>query len=371
VATTDPTPTHAGRLTSEAAGERLSELFEEHGRMVYGLCRLLLRDADEAEDAAQQVFLAAHRSVLGGTEPREPAAWLGTIARNECRTRIRERMATPLALVVDDHDVPVPGVEHVAGERAEMQALCAAIAELPHQQREALVLREFYGLSYDEVRAALGLSDRAVESLLFRARKRLQAELRPARVASGALALPLALRDSIAAAVPGFASSSSTAGGLAKLASLPLFAKLAGAAATLTLAGSIGYVELSARDHAAVAPPAAASAKPGSENSAEQSVQLQRVSFVQPAPAERSRPRAGDDGPREDGEHTKGRPAESEDEDRGDPGEAENDSDEQDVSEQSDDEDTDDSGVGTETGSDDDASASDGSDGSAGGSDGQ
>jgi hypothetical protein len=98
------------------------------------------------------------------------------------------------------------------------------------------------------VQTALGVTNGAVESLLFRARKRLQAELQPARVASGALALPLALRDSIAAAVPGF-SAVSSGGGLAKLASLPLFAKLAGAAATLTAAGTIAFVELEARDH--------------------------------------------------------------------------------------------------------------------------
>jgi RNA polymerase sigma-70 factor (ECF subfamily) len=243
--TTEPAPALAGRLSPEAAGARLSELFEEHGRMVYGVCRLLLRDAYEAEDAAQQVFLSAHRSVLGGTEPREPAAWLGAIARNECRARIRARMSTPLALV-DERAAVGADVEHVAGQRAEIEALCAALAELPTQQREAIVLREFYGLSYEEVRAALGVTDAAVESLLFRARKRVQVELRPARIASGALALPVALRDSLAGAVPGFASASS-GGLLAKLASLPLAAKLAATAAALTAAGTIGVVGLGER----------------------------------------------------------------------------------------------------------------------------
>jgi RNA polymerase sigma-70 factor (ECF subfamily) len=284
VATTDSTPTQAGRLFPEAAGERLSQLFEEHGRMVYGLCRVLLRDADEAEDAAQQVFLSAHRSMSGGTEPREPAAWLAAIARNECHGRIRARMATPLTLVVDERDAVGADIEHVAGQHAEIEALCAALAELPKQQREAIVLREFYGLSYDEVRAALGISDGAVESLLFRARKRLQAELQPARVASGALALPLALRDSIAAAVPGF-SAASSGGGLAKLASLPLFAKLAGAAATLTAVGTIGFVGLEDRDH----DPVSIRSAPGAGRSearrpaSARHLRIERASFVQPA----------------------------------------------------------------------------------------
>jgi RNA polymerase sigma factor (sigma-70 family) len=243
----EPVRATAGRLSSEVAGARLSELFEEHGRMVYGLCRLLLRDPDEAEDAAQQVFLSAHRSMLAGTEPRDPGAWLGTIARNECSARIRARMTTPLALV-DEREPATADVEHLAAQRAEIEILCAALAELPQQQRYAVVLREFYGLSYEEVQDALGVTESAVESLLFRARKRLQEELRPARIASGVLALPLALRDAIAGSVPGFGSGSS-GGMLAKLASVPFAAKLVATAATVTAAGSIGYTELESRDH--------------------------------------------------------------------------------------------------------------------------
>jgi RNA polymerase sigma factor (sigma-70 family) len=279
VATTDPARTPAGRLSPEAAGARLSELFEEHGRMVYGVCRVLLRDPDEAEDAAQQVFLSAHRSMLGGTEPREPAAWLGTIARNECRARIRARMTTPLALV-EERDAAAIDVEHAAAQRAEIEALCAALAELPQHQREAIVLREFYGLSYEEVQAALGITDAAVESLLFRARKRLQRELRPARVASGALALPLALRDALAHAVPGFSSGSGAGGLLSKLASLPLVAKLAGTAATLTAAGTIGYVELDARDHVPGSSAGSPAVHPVQRRSAEAPTRLIRAPRV-------------------------------------------------------------------------------------------
>jgi RNA polymerase sigma factor (sigma-70 family) len=284
VATTDPRHRPAGRLTPKAAGERLSELFAQHGRMVYGLCRVLLRGADEAEDAAQQVFLSAHRSILGGTEPKEPAAWLAAIARNECRARIRKRMVTPLELVVDERDAVGADTERLAGERAEVDALCAALAELPRQQREAIVLREFYGLSYEEVRVALGVTDGAVESLLFRARKRLQAELQPARVAMGALALPLALRDALAAAVPGFSASSG--GGLAKLASVPLLAKLAAAAATVTAAGTIGYVELDARDHDPIGPPSSVPKVRAESRPIDQPVRFDHVSLEQsPQPA--------------------------------------------------------------------------------------
>jgi hypothetical protein len=269
-------------------------------------------------------------------------------------------MVTPLALVVDDRDALVPGVEQMADERAEIQALCGALAELPPQQREAIVLREFYGLSYEEVRAALGLTEGAVDSLLFRARQRLQTELRPARVASGALALPLALRDSIAGAVPGFAPGSASGGALAKLASVPLLAKLAGAAATLTVAGGVGYVELGARDHDAVAPQVAV-ATHSAERKIEKPVQLERVSFVQPAAAQTTRPSDSDDDPDDNGSRQKGAVA-SDEEDGQDETEPGNEQDEQGIvdSEQSAG-DTDDGSVGADTES---------GDGSSGGSDG-
>ena len=235
----DSARTAAGRLTPEAAGAYLGELFEAQGRLVYGVCRLMLRDRGEAEDAAQQTFLSAYRSLLSGHEPREPAPWLATIARNECRARIRGRMAEPLALV-DDSYASTAELESVVGQRAEVAALCKALAELPAPQRDAIVLREFYGLSYEEVSAVVGVSVSAVDALLVRARRRLQAELRPARLASGALVLPLTLGQSLAHAVPGFATGASVSGLVAKLASLPLAAKLAGAAATVAVVTAVG-----------------------------------------------------------------------------------------------------------------------------------
>jgi RNA polymerase sigma-70 factor (ECF subfamily) len=163
------------RLADGEAAARTEQLFRAHGRVVRGLCIALLRDRAEAEDAAQQVFLSAYKAILNGSEPREPAAWLATIARNECWARARARMREPL---------PVADVEATAGaqhdplaeaiRRADLVALWDAIRGLPRQQRDAIVLREFGGLSYDELASVLAVSGAAVESLLFRARRRLR-----------------------------------------------------------------------------------------------------------------------------------------------------------------------------------------------------
>src|SRR5918995_3677852 len=69
----------------ESAGLRVGALFDEFAPMVLAVCRFNLRDPQAAEDAAQETFLSAHRSLLSGTRARDPAAWLATIARNECR----------------------------------------------------------------------------------------------------------------------------------------------------------------------------------------------------------------------------------------------------------------------------------------------
>ena len=201
-----------GRPLNGAAA-RLSELFEAHGRTVQGLCRLLLRDREEAEDAAQQSFLSAYGALLRGSEPRHPAAWLATIARNECWARTRQRMREPLTTALEERDEPLPDPVAEAAQKANLRAVWIAIGDLPRSQREALLLREFSGLSYEELADALAVSTSAVESLLFRARRQVQLRTRPV-----------------------LASINSLAGGsLAKLAGLPVAGKLAAGAVGVAL----------------------------------------------------------------------------------------------------------------------------------------
>src|SRR5258705_3396998 len=115
-----------GRPEHGAAAARTEELYRDHGRLVGGLCRALLRDSVEGEDAAQQVFLAAHRALLNGTSPREPAAWLAAIARNECWGRIRTRMRQPLptAAVEAEQSLSDPLAEAI--RNADLAAMWSA-----------------------------------------------------------------------------------------------------------------------------------------------------------------------------------------------------------------------------------------------------
>lgn len=237
------------------------ELFEEHARMVYGLCRALLRDPDDADDATQATFVAAYQSLLGGSEVREPAAWLAAIARNECTTRAQARMREPLPLIEAD-------LGHTGGPESELerQALVAelqqAIATLPEKQREVVVLRDLYGLHYAEVGAALGISVAAVESLLFRARRSLRVSLKP--LASGALTVPVAVREGVAQALPALSSIGAGGGATTGVVGLGLLAKVAGgpavmkAAAGIAAAVAAGSIAVAGVEHRATHGPARA-----------------------------------------------------------------------------------------------------------------
>jgi RNA polymerase sigma factor (sigma-70 family) len=240
----------AGRPGAGRPAQHLAELFEAHAAMVLGICRGMLRNAHDAEDAAQQTFLSAYTSLAGGTTPREPAAWLATIARNECRTRAHRRMREPLP----DEDLEVaaggdPAEQAVRSE--EVESLRHALARLPGQQRHAFLLREFSGLSYEELADELGVTRPAVESLLFRARQQLRVSLRTALAA--VTSAPMSFRDWLAQL---FGSSPEAPAAAAKLGALAVVAKIAAATAGTAIVAA-GVVAVAPHHHrgAEAAPP--------------------------------------------------------------------------------------------------------------------
>ena len=150
-----------------------TDFLAEHRPFVVSLCRFLLRDPDEGEDAAQQAFLHAYRAVNEGVQPRHTRAWLAEIARNECRSRLRSAAAHPELRLSEQLEADTPDPVDAAAEHELVEHLHEELAELPERQREALLLREFRGLSYSEVAATMDATGPAIESLLQRARRRL------------------------------------------------------------------------------------------------------------------------------------------------------------------------------------------------------
>lgn len=151
-------------------------LYREHGTAVARLCRALLRDRAEAEDATQQVFLSAHRALLNGAAPREPLAWLLAVARNECYARFRQRASAPLPTAETPDGAAADASVHVL-QAGELANVWDEIGRMPPTQREAFLLREIRGLSYGQLADELSLSPPSVRSLLLRARTRLRRRL--------------------------------------------------------------------------------------------------------------------------------------------------------------------------------------------------
>jgi RNA polymerase sigma-70 factor (ECF subfamily) len=230
-----------GDPTGNGTAALASELFQQHSQLVLAICRRLLVDPAEAEDAMQQTFLYAYRSLLAGREPRQPAAWLASIARNESLNRIRARTREPVADQLSDRAAGSPDALNAAIASEDLRALGHTIQNLPTQQREALLLHEFCGLRYEEVAAAIGVSESAIGSLLFRARSRLRFLLQRAY---GLLPVPW-LWD--LARGPGV-----------KVAALPAVAKVGTAAVAVSLAtGTAVVIEREVETPKKPAPPPA------------------------------------------------------------------------------------------------------------------
>lgn len=168
-----------GLVAAETNGrsQDTEALYREHGAAVASLCRSLLRDRGEAEDAAQQVFLSAHRALLNGAELREPLAWLLVVARNECYARFRQRAAAPVPTEEEPGGSAADASVH-AQRAGELASVWDEVGQMPPAQREAFLLREIQGLSYGQLAAQLSLSPPSVRSLLLRARTRLRRRLR-------------------------------------------------------------------------------------------------------------------------------------------------------------------------------------------------
>ena len=168
-------PAYAPPPRSTPADATFETLYEQQSSRVFGYCFRWLRSREEAEDAVQTTFLYAMRGLRRGVVPLFDEAWLLAIARNVClsRTEVARRRAVEVAR--DPHVL----AESVAAPATsdDLAGLSEALTGLTEPQRRAILLREWQGLSYREIANELDLSQAAVETLLFRARRALREQL--------------------------------------------------------------------------------------------------------------------------------------------------------------------------------------------------
>jgi RNA polymerase sigma factor (sigma-70 family) len=167
-----------GRATrverSDAPGAAAAgDLYERYSKQIYGYCLHQLGSREEAEDAVQTTFMNAFRGLQRGIVPELESAWLFKIAHNVCLSRRRSSWRRGRVEAPNNFEVLqeiVPGREQASDELIRLQDV---LEEMPENQRRAILLREWQGLTYREISDELGLSQAAVETLIFRARRAL------------------------------------------------------------------------------------------------------------------------------------------------------------------------------------------------------
>ncbi|MBI2814058.1 MAG: sigma-70 family RNA polymerase sigma factor [Opitutae bacterium] len=152
-----------------------------HLDAAYNLARWLLRNEADARDSVQEAYLRAFKAYdrFRGGDGR---AWLLTIVRNVCYSQLRRAQRTPAPEEFDElQHTPMndtPDAVARLGRELDTARLDAALAALPMEMREVIVLHELEGLAYKEIAAVAGIPLGTVMSRLARARLRLQREVR-------------------------------------------------------------------------------------------------------------------------------------------------------------------------------------------------
>lgn len=161
-----------------------SEIVRRYRQPVFRLARACVGEPDEALDLVQETFVAAHQALARYDAQRPMRAWLSTIAINKCRDWARKRavrrflsFAVPIDSQVEAVADDQVAADDTAADRQELDRVRRAIATLPSNLKEPLVLRTIEGLSQAETAEVLGISQKAVETRLYRARARLLEKL--------------------------------------------------------------------------------------------------------------------------------------------------------------------------------------------------
>lgn len=169
----------------------IESLVSTHYAYIRRLALSILDDPDEADDAAQEVFIAANRGLASFRGQAEVKTWLTSIAINTCRGRLRKRKARQsLAATLQSLHLArpaLPSPETLTVQREADRQLWQGVDALDDKHRLVVILRYVHELSTAEIAAALEISQGTVHSRLFYARQRLQEWLGvPEEVADGA-----------------------------------------------------------------------------------------------------------------------------------------------------------------------------------------
>lgn len=183
--TGDSSRTDAELVAEALAGREraFSALMRKHKDALYRFVRLYVGDASESYDLVQESFVSAWTNLRRYDAARPFPAWLKGIALNKCRDWARRRAVRRFFFAASDLDgagrnAPSPALDPNEERNEErISQLEAAIADLPDALKAPLILTAIDGYSHKEAAALLGISAKAVELKVYRARQALKASL--------------------------------------------------------------------------------------------------------------------------------------------------------------------------------------------------
>ncbi|MEQ1746308.1 MAG: RNA polymerase sigma factor [Saprospiraceae bacterium] len=166
---------------------RFEDIFEQHQNSVFNLCLHYLQNAEDAEEAAQDIFVKIHARLSTFAGKSSLKTWVYRITVNHCldilRARKRQKrlafltglFGLPLETALDIPHFDHPGV--LLEDREALESLFRMINTLPENQRTAIILRYLDDLPPPEVAEVMGVSLKAVEALLQRGKQKLEEKL--------------------------------------------------------------------------------------------------------------------------------------------------------------------------------------------------
>ena len=174
----------AGLITACIQGDEtaIAQLIQEHQLGVFRLALSILNDPGEANEAAQDTFIAALNALRSYRENSSFKAWLYTIALNTSRSRLRKRKALEqlqrrLTAIFHIQSQRPPTLEDMIVGNEEDAALWKALEMLGEKHRIPIVLRYYHDLTVSEIANILKIKEGTVHSRLSIARERLRSEL--------------------------------------------------------------------------------------------------------------------------------------------------------------------------------------------------
>lgn len=153
-------------------------LVRQHQDAQFRTALRLTGNRDDAHDALQSAFVRAHRHLAACDEPARFGGWLARIVVNECRTLVTRRAHREKKFVRDElvlNQFPAPS----AMVEALDEDIERALAQLPHDQREAFVLKYIEDMGYDEMAALTGAGVSALKMRVKRACEKLRTLIDP------------------------------------------------------------------------------------------------------------------------------------------------------------------------------------------------